>query len=85
MPILELWHWRVTDPASGCRYVTRHPMTEASALSFDQEATRAGKLGTQALVALDTQSRVRGKPLTWAAAALGSAHTSLVFHTGATA
>jgi len=41
MPILELWHWRVTDPASGCRYVTRHPMTEASALSFDPEATRA--------------------------------------------
>lgn len=40
MPTLELWHWRVTDPASGCRYVTRHLMTEAGALSFDPAASR---------------------------------------------
>jgi hypothetical protein len=40
MPIIELWHWRVTDPASGRRYVTRYPMTEASALHFDPSAER---------------------------------------------
>ena len=40
MPTLELWHWRVTGPVSGCCYVTRHPMTEADALSFDPAATR---------------------------------------------
>jgi hypothetical protein len=37
---IELWLWRVTDPASGRSYVTRYRMSEASALDFDPAAER---------------------------------------------
>jgi len=40
MNTIELWHWRVTDPVSRRRYVTRHRMTEANALDFDPAAQR---------------------------------------------
>jgi hypothetical protein len=36
----ELHHWRVTDRVSGRRYVTRYPMSEASARDFDPMAER---------------------------------------------
>lgn len=40
MPTTELWLWRVTDPVSGRRYVTRYPMTESNARDFDSHAER---------------------------------------------
>jgi hypothetical protein len=40
MATLQRWRWRVTDPASGRRYVTRHHMTEADALATDPAAER---------------------------------------------
>ena len=40
MPVIELWHWIVTDRVSGRRYVTKYLMTEASALNFDPCAER---------------------------------------------
>lgn len=40
MNTIELWHWRVTDPVSRCRYVTRYRMTQANALDFDPGAQR---------------------------------------------
>jgi hypothetical protein len=38
--VVELWYWRVTDPVSRRRYVTRYRMTEANALDFDPAAER---------------------------------------------
>ncbi len=37
---IKLWRWRVTDPDSGRRTVTRHRMTEANALLQDPTAER---------------------------------------------
>lgn len=40
MNTVELWRWRVTDPATGRAYRTRHVMTEADALALDPNAQR---------------------------------------------
>ena len=40
MNTIELWLWRVTDPVSHRRYVTRYRMTEADALDLDPAAER---------------------------------------------
>ncbi len=40
MHTIELWRWRLTDPASGRTYNTRHVMTEADALALDPRAQR---------------------------------------------
>ena len=37
---IELWLWRVTDPVSQRRYVTRYRMIEADALDIDPAAER---------------------------------------------
>lgn len=45
MQTIDLWRWRITDPATGRTYTTRHRMTEAYALSTDPQAQRvAGSL-----------------------------------------
>lgn len=38
MQTIELYRWRVTDPATGSRYTTRHLMTEADAKATDPAA-----------------------------------------------
>jgi len=40
MNTIELWLWRVTDPVSHRRYVTRYRMTETDALDLDPAAER---------------------------------------------
>lgn len=40
MKTIDLWRWRITDPASGHRYTTRHRMTDADALALDPAAQR---------------------------------------------
>ena len=37
---IELWLWRVTDPVSHRRYITRYRMPEADALDLDPAAER---------------------------------------------
>lgn len=37
---IELWLWRVTDPVSRRRYVTRHRLNETDALDLDPNAER---------------------------------------------
>lgn len=38
MRTIELHRWRITDPATGRRYTTRHAMTEADAKATDPAA-----------------------------------------------
>jgi hypothetical protein len=38
MKTLELYRWRITDPASGRKHVTRHRMTREHALQVDPHA-----------------------------------------------
>ena len=54
--IIELWFWRVTDPVSLRRYVTRYRLNEADALDLDPNAERVP--GSQELrqVAVDSQA-----------------------------
>lgn len=40
MKTVELWRWRITDPANGRRYTTRHRMSAADALATDPKAER---------------------------------------------
>ncbi len=40
MQHIDLYRWRVTDPVSGRRYVTRYPMSEANARDLDPKAER---------------------------------------------
>jgi hypothetical protein len=40
MEVLELYRWRVTDPVSGRRYITRYPMSEVNAKHLDPQAER---------------------------------------------
>jgi len=54
--VIELWHWRVTDPVSRRRYVTRYRMTEASALDFDPTAERVEGSLERRVVRDDLQS-----------------------------
>jgi hypothetical protein len=37
---IELWFWRVTDPVSQRRYVTRHRLNETDAIDLDPNAER---------------------------------------------
>jgi hypothetical protein len=38
--IIELWLWRVTDPVSQRRYVTRYRLNQTDALDLDPQAER---------------------------------------------
>lgn len=40
MHTIDLYRWRVTDPVSGRRYVTRYPMSEFNARDLDPQAER---------------------------------------------
>ena len=40
MQFIDLYRWRVVDKVSGRRYVTRYPMSEASAQDLDPQAER---------------------------------------------
>jgi hypothetical protein len=40
MNTIELWPWRVTDPVSHRRYVTRYRMAESDAFDLDPAAER---------------------------------------------
>lgn len=40
MKTLDLYRWRVTDPVSRRRYITRYPLSEANARDFDPCAER---------------------------------------------
>jgi hypothetical protein len=71
---IELWHWRVTDPVSRCRYVTRYRMTQANALHFDPAAERVEGSLERRLVRNDLPSmRARvesGAPTQWTPSSL---------------
>ena len=54
--IIEVWHWRVTDPVSRCRYVTRYRMTELNALDFDPAAERIEGSLERLVVHVDQQA-----------------------------
>jgi hypothetical protein len=38
MQAIDIYRWRVTDPVSGRRYVTRYPMSEFNAKDLDPNA-----------------------------------------------
>jgi hypothetical protein len=53
--IIELWFWRVTDPVSRRRYVTRYRLNEADALDLDPNAERVP--GSRELRSVPDESR----------------------------
>ncbi|CAD5374727.1 hypothetical protein RA210_U70043 [Rubrivivax sp. A210] len=50
MQIVDLYRWRVTDPVSQRRYVTRYPLSEANARDLDPAAERVEGSHTQMVV-----------------------------------